>query len=84
MSKADKSKTEKIRMGEDIKLHQMVCFALYGASHAFSRAYKPLLDPLGLTYPQYLVMISFGKRMVSRSGTGGGAGARFPARCRPS
>ncbi|MDO1581441.1 MarR family winged helix-turn-helix transcriptional regulator [Rhizobium oryzicola] len=52
------SKTEKIRMGEDIKLNQMVCFALYGASHAFSRAYKPLLDPLGLTYPQYLVMIS--------------------------
>lgn len=58
MSKSDKIKTGKIKMGEDIKLNQMVCFALYGASHAFSRAYKPLLDPLGLTYPQYLVMVS--------------------------
>jgi MarR family transcriptional regulator, organic hydroperoxide resistance regulator len=43
---------------EQIRLQQMLCFALYGASHAFSRAYKPLLEPLGLTYPQYLVMIS--------------------------
>ena len=34
----------------------MLCFAIYGAAHAFNRAYKPLLDPLGLTYPQYLVM----------------------------
>ncbi len=41
-----------------IRLHEMLCFALYGASHAFSRAYKPLLEPLGLTYPQYLVMVS--------------------------
>ena len=44
--------------GETIRLDQMLCFALYGAAHAFSRAYKPLLEPLGLTYPQYLVMIS--------------------------
>lgn len=44
--------------GEQIRLQQMLCFALYGAAHAFSRAYKPLLEPLGLTYPQYLVMIS--------------------------
>jgi DNA-binding MarR family transcriptional regulator len=35
----------------------MLCFAIYGAAHAFTRAYKPLLDPLGLTYPQYLVML---------------------------
>ena len=35
-----------------------ICFALYGASHAFNRAYKPLLEPLGLTYPQYLVLMA--------------------------
>ncbi|WP_183993090.1 MarR family winged helix-turn-helix transcriptional regulator [Rhizobium wenxiniae] len=36
----------------------MLCFAIYGAAHAFTRAYKPLLEPLGLTYPQYLVMMA--------------------------
>ncbi|WP_119942889.1 MarR family transcriptional regulator [Neorhizobium sp. NCHU2750] len=39
-------------------LDDMLCFAIYGAAHAFNRAYKPLLDPLGLTYPQYLVMMA--------------------------
>lgn len=38
-------------------LSNQLCFAIYSASHAFSRAYRPLLDPLGLTYPQYLVML---------------------------
>ncbi|MFD1343503.1 MarR family winged helix-turn-helix transcriptional regulator [Litorisediminicola beolgyonensis] len=41
-----------------IALEQMLCFDLYSANHAFGRLYKPLLDPLGLTYPQYLVMVS--------------------------
>ena len=51
------------RTGDDtIRLNEMLCFALYGAAHAFSRAYKPLLEPLGLTYPQYLVMISLWDR----------------------
>lgn len=35
-----------------------LCFAFYSASHAFTRLYKPLLDELGLTYPQYLVMVA--------------------------
>jgi DNA-binding MarR family transcriptional regulator len=35
----------------------MLCFNLYAASHAFTRVYKPLLEPLGLTYPQYLVLL---------------------------
>ncbi|MDX1820607.1 MAG: MarR family transcriptional regulator [Paracoccaceae bacterium] len=35
----------------------MLCFNLYAASHAFTRYYKRLLTPLGLTYPQYLVML---------------------------
>ncbi|WP_299860497.1 MarR family winged helix-turn-helix transcriptional regulator [uncultured Roseobacter sp.] len=36
----------------------MLCFDLYAASQAFTRVYKPLLAPLGLTYPQYLVMLN--------------------------
>ncbi len=36
----------------------MLCFALYSAAHAMQAAYKPLLDPLGLTYPQYLALSS--------------------------
>jgi DNA-binding MarR family transcriptional regulator len=39
-----------------LKVDNFICFALYSAGHAFTRLYKPLLDPLGLTYPQYLVM----------------------------
>lgn len=37
-------------------LAQMLCFALYSANHAMQAAYKPLLDAVGLTYPQYLVL----------------------------
>lgn len=37
-------------------LPQMICFALYSANHAMQRVYQPLLAPLGLTYPQYLVL----------------------------
>jgi len=36
----------------------LLCFSLYAASHALNRVYKPHLDPLGLTYPQYLVMLT--------------------------
>ncbi|WP_199178647.1 MarR family winged helix-turn-helix transcriptional regulator [Acidimangrovimonas sediminis] len=36
--------------------HDMICFALYSAAHAMQQAYRPYLDELGLTYPQYLVM----------------------------
>lgn len=38
-------------------LDHQVCFALYSASLAMTKVYKPLLDTLGLTYPQYLVML---------------------------
>lgn len=37
-------------------LDEQLCFALYSASMAISRAYKPMLDKLGVTYPQYLVL----------------------------
>src|SRR5258708_33918548 len=40
-----------------LKLGQFLCFAVYSASHAVNRVYKPLLDELGLTYPQYLAMV---------------------------
>lgn len=38
-------------------LDNQLCFKLYAASRAVIRAYKPMLDELGLTYPQYLVML---------------------------
>ena len=40
-----------------LALENQFCFALYSASHAVTRTYKPLLDRIGLTYPQYLVML---------------------------
>ena len=40
-----------------LELELQFCFALYSASHAMTKRYKPMLDQLGLTYPQYLVML---------------------------
>ena len=68
------------KMESLLRLDQQICFALYGAAHAFTRAYKPLLDPIGLTYPQYLVMLvlwerdgvpvkDIGERLLLDSGT---------------
>jgi DNA-binding MarR family transcriptional regulator len=45
------------RRAEWLKLDHQLCFALYSASLAMTKLYKPLLDPLNLTYPQYLVML---------------------------
>ena len=39
-----------------LTLNDQLCFSLYGASMAINRAYKPLLDALEITYPQYLVL----------------------------
>ncbi|NBQ86340.1 MAG: MarR family transcriptional regulator [Betaproteobacteria bacterium] len=63
-----------------LQLDHQLCFALYSASLALTKAYKPLLDPLGLTYPQYLVMLALwetddlpvsalGERVTLDSGT---------------
>lgn len=38
-------------------LDDLLCFDLYAASRAVTARYRPLLEPLGLTYPQYLVMV---------------------------
>ncbi|BAO89419.1 MarR family winged helix-turn-helix transcriptional regulator [Caballeronia cordobensis] len=40
-----------------LELDQQLCFALYSTSLAMTKAYKPLLEKLGLTYPQYLAML---------------------------
>jgi DNA-binding MarR family transcriptional regulator len=42
---------------QPLLLGNQLCFAIYSSAHAFNRVYKPLLDRLGLTYPQYLVML---------------------------
>ncbi len=63
-----------------LALDRQLCFALYGASLAMTKLYKPLLEPLGLTYPQYLVMLvlwerdglavnELGERLTLDSGT---------------
>lgn len=65
---------------DSLKLDSMLCFAVYAAGHAFTRFYKPRLDALGLTYPQYLVFLvlweadgltvkSLGDRLFLDSGT---------------
>ncbi len=45
-----------------LALDRQLCFALYSASLSMTKLYKPLLDPLGLTYPQYLVMLALWER----------------------
>ncbi|EJC80579.1 transcriptional regulator [Rhizobium leguminosarum bv. trifolii WSM2297] len=45
-------------MQDQLKLNDFICFAVYTASHALNRVYKPLLDALGLSYPQYLAMVA--------------------------
>ncbi|MGM9486188.1 MarR family winged helix-turn-helix transcriptional regulator [Ideonella sp. YS5] len=63
-----------------LALDMQLCFGLYSASLAMTKLYKPLLAPLGLTYPQYLVMLvlweedsqavsAIGDRLTLDSGT---------------
>lgn len=51
-----------MKASETLPISQRLCFAVYSASHAFSRAYRHLLEPVGLTYPQYLVMLVLWER----------------------
>lgn len=56
---------------DGLDLDSFLCFAVYSAGSAFGRAYKPLLDRLGLTYPQYLAMVALWQKdgqMVSEIG----------------
>ncbi|MDE4305036.1 MarR family transcriptional regulator [Phaeobacter gallaeciensis] len=45
-------------MDRTLKIDDLLCFSLYSANHALTRLYRPLLAPLGLTYPQYLVLVA--------------------------
>lgn len=65
---------------EQLKLENQLCFPLYAAARTVMRRYKPLLDPLGITYPQYLTLMvlweygdqsvsELGKRLILDSGT---------------
>jgi len=46
-----------LSMSEQLKLENQLCFRLYNLNKAMNRLYAPLLNDLGLTYPQYLVML---------------------------
>jgi MarR family transcriptional regulator, organic hydroperoxide resistance regulator len=54
---SDQPKQDQAPLVNMLALDKQFCFALYSASHAMTKTYKPLLDQLGLTYPQYLVML---------------------------
>ena len=65
---------------DPLRLDRQICFPLYAASNRLTRAYRPILDRLGLTYAQYLVMLvlweespqsvgSIGARLHLDSGT---------------
>ena len=61
----------KIDLSQALLLDNQLCFALYSSSLAMTKLYKPLLDELGLTYPQYLAMLVLWERdglMVSQLG----------------
>ena len=51
-----------------LDLDRQLCFALYSASLAMTKAYKPMLVELGLTYPQYLVMLALWQHGSQRVG----------------
>jgi DNA-binding MarR family transcriptional regulator len=54
---ATKRTTPTPRAQGSFLLDEQLCFALYAASRAVTQRYRPLLEKLGLTYPQYLVML---------------------------
>jgi DNA-binding MarR family transcriptional regulator len=61
-----------VKRDDTLALDQQLCFALYAAQRALTRAYGPLLEPLGITYPQYLVLLALWARdgrAVSELGT---------------
>ena len=60
-----------------MSLDDHLCFALYSASMAVTRLYKPMLDELGITYPQYLVLNALQDVGVKESLTIGGLAGRL-------
>ena len=72
MNAANRTKKSETTNGNPaLLLDNQLCFALYSASLAMTKLYKTLLEKLGLTYPQYLVMLVLWERdglMVSELG----------------
>jgi len=61
----------KLNIDQALQLDNQLCFALYSTSLAMTKLYKPLLDEMGLTYPQYLAMLALWQQdglMVSELG----------------
>ena len=68
---ATKLKAQTASVNPAMLLDNQICFALYSTSLAMTKVYKPLLAELGLTYPQYIVMLVLWERddlMVSEIG----------------
>ncbi|CAN7731104.1 MarR family transcriptional regulator [Variovorax sp. LjRoot290] len=57
MAERSKKKAQDASQGKFPTLDQKLCFAIYASSLAMLQSYKPLLAELGITYPQYLVML---------------------------
>jgi hypothetical protein len=56
--KAWRNNKTKTNMNDaQLKLSSQICFPLYSASRLITKAYKPYLDEMGITYPQYLVLL---------------------------
>ena len=53
---------EKWFEGRELNFEEFLCFSLYSTNHAMNRVYTPVLKELGLTYPQYLVMLALWKK----------------------
>ncbi|MBW8880157.1 MAG: MarR family transcriptional regulator [Asticcacaulis sp.] len=53
---------EKSSPAPELRLDNQLCFAVYSTAHAFALAYRRWLEPMGLTYPQYLVMLLLWER----------------------
>lgn len=49
-------------ISDALRLENQLCFALYAATHAMTRAYRTRLSAIGLTYPQYLVLLALMER----------------------
>ncbi|HVH11754.1 MAG TPA: MarR family transcriptional regulator [Longimicrobium sp.] len=59
--------------GESLRLERQLCFALYSAANLTTRLYRPLLEPLGITYPQYLALLALWDRAPRSVGELGNA-----------
>lgn len=80
LAKSPRNPVASAQVDDPLALDKQLCFALYSTSLAMTKAYKPLLEALGLTYPQYLVMLvlwehgelsvsALGERLFLDSGT---------------